>query len=291
MKIPVFAGNTLADFLKSAKLVRTDVRDDGSEVDVYGTEVVAPSFCAQQDCDADEPLRCCGSYPRQVIEGVLMVLLLIYRFRCRSCGKTASCPYSFLVPYRRFTAKWICWGIELYGAGPDQTTYDEVSVELSTGVTLGESVHSACSAQEELEETAKETNSQKRKDGYCPARSTVFNWVDFACKRIDMMVQQTEKELVLRNFDTMDLPSENQFRNNNGCKAGKERYKHQQDKPRQLNKLSYGLGLGRLFSNGEQGALLKLRAYFFQSAERCADLLSDVFVVLPTAHTSEQALW
>jgi hypothetical protein len=106
-----------------------------------------------------------------------------------------------------------------------------------------------------------------------------------------MVVQQAEKELVLRNFNTADLPGENQFRNNNGYKAGKERYKHQQDKPRQLDKLSYELGLGRLFSNDEQGVLLKLRAYFLQSAERCADLLSAVFVVLPTAHTSEQALW
>jgi hypothetical protein len=291
MKIPVFAGNTLADFLKSAKLVRTDVRDDGSEVDVYGTEVVAPSFCAQQDCDADEPLRCCGSYPRQVIEGVLMVLLLIYRFRCRSCGKTASCPYSFLVPYRRFTAKWICWGIELYGAGQEQTTYDEVSVDLSTTGFVDENENTEYSAQEELEEKAKEANGQKRKDGYCPARSTVFSWVDFVCKRVELLVQQTEKELVLRNFNTADLPGENQFLNNNACKAGRERYKHQQDKPRQLNKLSYELGLGRLFSNDEQGVLLKLRAYFFQSAERCADLLSDVFLVLPTAHTSEQALW
>jgi hypothetical protein len=129
MKIPVFAGNTLVDFLKSAKLVRTDVRDDGSEMDVYGTEVVAPSFCTQENCGADEPLRRCGSYPRQVIEGVLMVLLLIYRFRCRSCGRTASCPYSFLVPYRRFTAKWICWGIELYGVGQEQTTLPITSVQ------------------------------------------------------------------------------------------------------------------------------------------------------------------
>lgn len=174
MKIPVFAGNTLADFLKSAKLVRTDVRDDGSEVDVYGTEVVAPSFCAQQDCDADEPLRCCGSYPRQVIEGVLMVLLLIYRFRCRSCGKTASCPYSFLVPYRRFTAKWICWGIELYGAGQEQTTYDEVSVDLSTTGFVDENENTEYSAQEELEE------KQKKRMGRSERMATVLQGVRFS---------------------------------------------------------------------------------------------------------------
>jgi hypothetical protein len=80
MKIPVFAGETLAEFLKSAKLVRTDELSDGSEVNVYGVDVVAPSFCAQQNCGAEESLHCCGRLPAltgRVLHRLQAVVLLL----------------------------------------------------------------------------------------------------------------------------------------------------------------------------------------------------------------------
>ena len=96
MKIPVFAGNTVSEFVKSAKLVRSCESGDGSKLNVYGIEVDSPGVCRRAECGGAGKLRCNGSYPRQVIEGLIMVLVLIYRFRCGLCGKTVSRPYSFL---------------------------------------------------------------------------------------------------------------------------------------------------------------------------------------------------
>jgi hypothetical protein len=125
MKIPFFAGKTLSEFIKSATLVTS--QGDGSKLNVYGIEVATPGFCLGEDCNV-QMLRRNGSYTRQVIEGLMFVLVLIYRFRCGLCGKTVSRPYSFLVPYRRFTAKLICRGIEMYG-GEEETSYDEISTD------------------------------------------------------------------------------------------------------------------------------------------------------------------
>mgnify|MGYP003393117587 CR=1 FL=1 len=282
MKIPFFAGSTLSEFLKSAKLVTSQEVGKGSELNVYGLEVAAPGFCMGKDCGTVEKLRRNGSYTRQVIEGLRFLLVLIYRFRCGLCGKTVSRPYSFLVPYRRFPALLICRGIEMYGEGME-TSYDEVSTELSIFVPESD---------DEVETApmpAKKTTGGK--DGFCPSRTTVFNWVDFCCKQIGKGVQQIEKELVLRNFDLNELPEESQFLNKNAWKAGKERYPLQQGKPEALNKLSYALTLARLLVGDGDGSMEELRAYFLQFAEKCADLLSDVSMVLPITQTPEQKIW
>jgi hypothetical protein len=280
MKIPFFAGKTLSEFIKSATLVTS--QGDGSKLNVYGIEVATPGFCLGEDCNV-QMLRRNGSYTRQVIEGLMFVLVLIYRFRCGLCGKTVSRPYSFLVPYRRFTAKLICRGIEMYG-GEEETSYDEISTELS--VFVPESDDEAEAA------PVPDNKTTSGKAGFCPARSTMFSWVDFTCKRITKIVQQVEKELVLRNiFDMNLLSGESQFLNKNDWKAGNEMYPHQKDKPAELNRLSYGLASARLLTGSGQDAMQKLRAYFLESAEKCADLLSDVLMVLPITHSSDQQLW
>jgi hypothetical protein len=172
----------------------------------------------------------------------------------------------------------------MYGAEErKETTYNEISTELSVLEP-----EKGDEAKVEAEPVKKATVG---KAGFCPARSTTFSWVDFACKRIGKLVQQVEKELVLRNFDMKGLPIESQFRNKNAWKAGEARYKHQKDKPEQLNELSYGLALARLLVGDRPEAMDKLRAHFLRSAEKCADLLSDVSLVLPITQTSEQALW
>ena len=284
MKIPVFAGNTVSEFVKSAKLVRSCESGDGSKLSVYGIEVDSPGVCRRAECGGAGKLRCNGSYPRQVIEGLIMVLVLIYRFRCGLCGKTVSRPYSFLVPYRRFTARLICEGIEMYGEKErEEATYDEISTELS--------VFEPEKSNEAKVEAAPVKKVTDGKAGFCPARSTTFSWVDFVCKRIKKVVQQVEKELVLQNVDLKRLPVESQFRNKNAWKAGKARYKHQREKPEQLNRLSYGLALAQLLVGDGQEPMKKLRAYFLRSAEKCADLLSDVSLVLSITHTSEQSIW
>lgn len=281
MKVPFFGGTTLADFLKSAELAGEHELKDGSKLNVWGMEVSAPEFCRQEDCLLEKRLRRNGSYMRLVIEGMRLLIVLIYRFRCGLCGKTVSRPYSFLVPYRRFTAKLICDGIEMY-AGEEETSYRELSTELSVfepKLDEGE--------EPDADAASKETTS---KEGFCPARSTAFSWVDRFCKRITRVVQQVEKELVLRNIDLNKWPIERQFRNKNSWKAGKERYKLQKHKPEQLDKLNYGLALAEVLLDAGR-TMEKLRAYFLQSAEKCAELLSDVSLVLPITHTSEHPNW
>jgi hypothetical protein len=286
MKIPVFAGISLGDFLKSAVLVGYRERPDGEQVPLFGAKVKSPGPCPREECAGEGKLRRNGSYARQVIEGLRMFLVLIYRFRCELCGKTISRPYSFLAPYRRFTGKLICRGIELYGGERKETSYREVCADLSIFVDEADASSQTALEQDQITWIAAGTG----KDGFCPARNTVFTWVDFVCKSTGKSVQQFEKEVVLRNFDVKALPSESQFENKNAYKAGLQpRYIHQQYKRKQLDKLTYGLALGRLLVGCAQDAMEDLRAYFLQSAETCADLLSDVLQRLPMTHTFEQS--
>jgi hypothetical protein len=274
MKIPVFAGNSAGEFLKFAILVDVREQPDGKKLPVYSMEIESPVVCPGEACGGKGRLRRNGSYARRVIEGLRTMLVVIKRFRCGLCGRTTSCPYSFLVAYRRFTAKLICRGVEMYGGEAEETTYTDICTELSV-----------------FEPEEAEAVGQGGKDGFCPARSTVFAWVDFVCKRIERTVQQVEKELVLRNIELKGLPGESLFMNQNAYKAGVPRYKHQKEKPTQLNKLTYGLAMAGLLVKGLQDVTEKLRAYFLQYGEKCAELLSDVAVVLPIAHNSERLIW
>ncbi len=283
MKIPVFVGNSLLDFVKSAELVGYRERSDGEALPLYGAEVKSPGPCLRKECAGEGKLRRNGSYTRQVIEGMRMILVLIYRFRCGLCGKTVSRPYSFLAPYRRFTGKLICQGIELYGGKEkEETSYRDVCADLSIFVD---------EAEEDLQKAAKPKETKvaavsQSKDGFCPERNTVFAWVDFVCKRAGRTVQQFEKEFVLRDFNVKGLPAESQCENKNAYKAGLQaRCVHQKYKREELNKLTYGLALGRMLTGRSQHAMEYLRAYFLKSAETCADLLSDVVQMLPIAHT------
>jgi hypothetical protein len=283
MKIPVFAPGSLAEFVKAAVVVDIREQSDGKLLPVYGMEVRSPGVCPGEVCGGEGRLRRNGSYTRQVIEGLRELLVLIQRFRCGLCGRTTSCPYSFLVPYKRFTGKLICRGVEMYGGGAEETTYDEVCTELS--------VFEAEPAESGDVDAVEAPADKGGEDGFCPTRSTVFAWVEFVCKRVERIVQQVEKELVLRNVDLKGWPGENQFVNQNAFKAGLLRYKHQREKPAQLSKLSYGLALAGLLVDGGEGVANKLRAYFLESGEKCADLLSEVPMVLPRAHNSEQLIW
>ncbi|MBZ0189667.1 MAG: DUF6431 domain-containing protein [Candidatus Obscuribacterales bacterium] len=242
----------------------------------------APEQCLQEHCRSPHPLSRHGSYTRQVIEGIMQLMVLIYRFRCRMCGKTVSSPYSFLVPYRRFTAKLICQGVENYGN--EETSYKEQSIELS--------VFNDIECDNETTQILPQVeNDSGSRDGCHPAKSTVFSWVDFVCKRVVQTLQQMEKELVLRGHDLQQLRRESCFLNKNAWKAGGKKYRHQKQKPDQLNKLTYAIATTGPLLESERSTVEKLRAYFLGSAERCLDVLSDVSVVLSTTHTSERRLW
>ena len=130
MKIPYFAGNSLAEFTKFAAKVGTSLCRDGVEREVRDYDVEAPSYCYSNKCGAEaRSFYRNGAYMRQVIEGLLFVLVVIHRFRCERCGATISRPPSFLVPYRRFTAQAMSQAID--GYAEIETSYGELSAELS----------------------------------------------------------------------------------------------------------------------------------------------------------------
>jgi hypothetical protein len=62
---------------------------------------------------------------REVVYWGFCFMVQIFRFRCRRCGKTASCPYGWLIPYCRFSAETITAGIEAYARA--ETAYRAVS--------------------------------------------------------------------------------------------------------------------------------------------------------------------
>jgi hypothetical protein len=280
MKIPYLGPSSLCAFLKSAREIRTQESEDGSQWRVYETDVEPPEKCPQPKCGAALRLRRNGNYARQAFEGVICVMLLIHRFRCGECGGTVSRPPSFLVPHRRFTASLISQAIDQYGESA--TSYGEIS----GGLSVYED------GNQESPPASVEKKMVAGKDGWCPARNTVFSWVDFVCKRISKTVHQVEKELVLQGIDTKTLVRESAVTNKNAWKAGKNRGancgRHQKEKEQELRKLTYGLVAARSLTDGETAMMDRLRAYFLQSAEKCLDLLSDVSMVLPITQMPEQ---
>ena len=88
-----------------------------------------PEECPYAGCLLNRPLRGNGSYLRQVAYWGVLFLVHIFRFRCGGCGRTVSCPYSWLAPYRRFVADAMAAGIESYATARE--TYRGVSTDLS----------------------------------------------------------------------------------------------------------------------------------------------------------------
>ena len=282
MKIPCFAGNSLSEFVNSAQAVKIVESKDGQLMTAYGRDVAAPEGCLRENCELKKKLLRNGSYCRTVIEGLFLILVVIYRFRCRGCGKTVSRPYSFLSPYRRFPADLICDAIEMYGVG-EETSYREISTELSVRNPKNKE-------EEDAQGVLEEKGVSHGKTGFCPAHSTVFSWLDRICKKDEQNVLQVEKELVRRNVDLDNLPPAKRLVNMNAWKAGNERYKQQKDKANQLNKLTYLLAAAKLLIAGSEVSR-RLRTYFLCFAEKCLDLLSDVGMKLPITQTSEHLLW
>lgn len=289
MKLPVFAGNSLVEFLSFAKELGKEEVADGNVLTIYGMEVPAPVECLKANCRTSCALRANGSYLRQATEGLVWVLIRISRFRCGACGGSVSRPFSFLVPYRRFTARLICMGLEQYGKAseataeePLGTSYRSISDDLTAYVDDEQMVEN----EEPEEKTGVPPAALVSKDRSSPVRSTVFAWVDFVCKKIESNVHQTEKEIVLSGMPPSILPKESKVKNVNAWKAGLlPKYIHQQQKPTELNRISYHLSLVRILIPIGKRVMEDLRAYFLEFAEKCFDLLSDTSMVLPIAQT------
>lgn len=251
-------------------------------------EIPRPQECSYELCRLQEPLRKNGSYARQVIYWGLYFLVQICRFRCKRCGRTASCPYSWLVPYRRFSAEVIAAGIEAYAS--KEVTYRDLDLELSD-LELAEPEMDIRA--EGLYENVVEESIAKQigKDGEprCrPAHTTIFNWVGFVCDRVEALLMQIQKELVQekkRGRGEGKLPAESVAENPNSGKAASV------TKGSKLDRVSFAACAARLLLARRQHEWYGLRAYFLAKAESRKDVLTDTQVRLPITQTFEQVIF
>jgi len=236
-------------------------------------EIPRPERCVHEGCGLREPLWKNGSYTRQVIYWGLYFLVQIVRFRCKQCGRTASRPYSWLVPYRRFSAEMIAAGIEAYSGG--ETTYRDLMTEYCSL----ENAEAAVDVRAEpLYEDVVQASTSKLAgpDGeprLRPAHTTIFHWVNFACSSVEELLVQVQKELVesrKRGREIAEIPQESLTVNPNRAKA------FRQEKARKLDSLSYVTAVGSRWWNTNQHVWDELRAYFCWQAESCKDIFTKV---------------
>lgn len=274
----------------------------------FQVEIPRPEQCLYAKCLLKAPLRRNGSYPRLVAYWGLMFTVFILRFRCRRCGRTISCPYSWLVPYCRFAAEVIAAGIERYA--DIEVTYRDASADLSdmefadpthdiretepykrivgeaekNDVSAASSVKGSTkkeSGRFRAEEKVRKSNSSENQR---PVHTTVFYWVKSLCDRTEALLRQLQKEFVQewkRSQRVLKLPAESTVVNPNLDKA------YSPDKGWLLNQLtSVSLGAKYLVVE-EKDQWHKLRSYFLTKAESCKDILTTTVVVLSKAQTFE----
>jgi len=261
--------------LKNSKSV-VDFFKQGGKV-----EIPRPEQCTFPDCLLKKPLWKNGTYPRWVIYWGIQFLVCIVRFRCRRCGKTASCPYGWLVPYYRFSAEVIAAGVEAYARY--ELTYLDVSIDLSD-IELAER-EMDITEEESYEQLAGSTPTEDEGEPRCrPVRSTVFYWVNFVCTRIEGLLTQLQKELVQemkRGREVGALPAESLVENQNSYKATSD------EKVTMLDRVSFATcAVDWLLGQGKQ-QWYRLRAYFLAKAESRNDLLTGTRLQMPITQSFE----
>lgn len=274
-------------------IVPIPLENSASVVDFFKqggkVKIPRPDQCFYAQCRLKEPLRKNGSYARQVVYWGFCFMVQIFRFRCRRCGKTTSCPYGWLVPYCRFSAEAIAAGIEAYTTA--RTEYREVNAELSE-LELVDAEMDIRSEELYEEMVAKQTDEKTDHDAEepaCrPAHTTVFRWVKFMCRHAEGLLTQLQKELVQekkRGREVAKLPDESAVENQNSDKATSE------EKRKNLDRLSFATcAADSLLGQGKQ-QWYRLRAYFLARAESRKDVLTETIVRLPITHTFEPVVF
>jgi hypothetical protein len=129
-------------------------------------EVLRPGVCP--GCKRQNCFWKHGNYLRQASDGDDFVEIRIQRFICRyaDCRLIVSCLFSFLVPYRRYTAGCVAQAIEEY-------VEDKEAVEVRRS----------------YRRIADERGS---------SRMSVFRWTDLLSGRAKMLQYQIQKEHMMR---------------------------------------------------------------------------------------------
>lgn len=270
-------------------------------------EVPRPGQCLNAICLLPAPLRRNGSYLRQVIYWGVVFTVMIARFRCRKCGGTISCPYSWLVPYRRFAAELIAGAIEAYAE--TKVTYRATSTEFSDldfaepefdirktepfkKIAISEDTKGADSSNlnvpirtEGIRQAITILKNKQNEDGsdvQHPVPTTVFYWVNYMCKQAERFLIQIQKEFVFewkRSQRKLRLRAAKDVSNPNyekACSLAKAEF---------LNQVTMLSSAAKDLIGENRHQWQKLRTYFLLKAESCSDILTLTKVVLKSTHT------
>jgi transposase-like protein len=150
MIIPIFVVKSLAEYQEKYEQI----------------EVPRPEGCGR--CRWKSALWRHGSFNRTATEGEIEVRIKVQRFLCPACGRTASCLFAFLIPYRRFTAAVFAEAVSSYST--KETSYRQLAGGLSALVDSGPPK---------------------------PSHSQVFGWVKNTCRKVESLLLEIQKELVM----------------------------------------------------------------------------------------------
>jgi hypothetical protein len=263
-------------------------------------EVPRPKKCLNEKCGLAVELRTHGSYMRQVFYWGAFFLVRIHRFRCHGCGRTQSCPYSWLVPYCRFSAEVIATAITEYA--DSEVSYRDLSISLSDPEFVGveQNIWNTSSpvelsklreesvTSEAVDEAPSEYEGASLNESMIsvqrPAFTTVWYWLSFICKRSERLLQRMQKELareMKRRGQQCQQESLDAAENPNKWKALSSVKAEALDLVSQCS-----VGIGNIVIRNVD-KWIALRAYFLAKAETCEDILTRMKVYLQSTHTFE----
>jgi Domain of unknown function (DUF6431) len=193
-------------------------------------EVSRPEVC--QGCTRQDCFWKHGSYLRHASDGDECVDVRIQRFICRyaDCRLIVSCLFSFLVPYRRYTAGLVGQAIEEY-------------------VEEGEPVE----ARKSYRRIADERGG---------SRMSVFRWTDLLSRRAKMLQYQIQKEHIMRGGSHQDG-----FQGKICSGRTNAKMAFSVEKRERLESLSLAIAMARQFLLVVTFALAELHAYFLKMSE------------------------
>lgn len=241
-------------------------------------QVPRPQVCSFATCQLKKPLRKHGGYFRQMVYWGFAFLVYVCRFRCGKCGRTVSCPYSWMIPYCRFPAELISMSLDRYTELIEEATYRQLSTDLSDLEFIDSELDIRETEFYHLLKTRGAVNARmkdRKSDNSLPveepAHTTIWTWLSLMCRQIEKQLMQIQKERVRewkRSAHGMYFPLET--RNANSKKAFTE------EKTRQLDLLSLARVACRPLIDGAHYVWWKLRTYFLEKAETRFDLLTEL---------------
>ena len=208
-----------------------------------------PSHCP--NCSRQDSFWKHGKYKRSVLFRSSRIIVEIPRFLCSSCGKVASCIFSFLIPRLQYSADTVATAVEGFADG-------------SAGYI----------------EAASDFSDLQRDESPKPSSSSIFRWVANLALISKHLVFQLQKELCrhgqfekLTKFFASMPPPRPQIKLFSK-KVG-------------LSKISELLSLARFTRIKGAISLLGLRTFFANHVEFPRDIFARHSMAMSTPHNSK----